>query len=169
MALSRQDFESVYRELEVSLFNFALRWVFDPATAEEVVHEAFVKVWDKRTTVEGATLKGLLYKTVQNVALNEIRRRKVRAAIPILSWFDNSSRDPSADLIQQQELLRLQAEMEKLPFELREVLLLSRFSDMSYDQIATFLGVPAGTVASRLNRAMRILRKNFSEENAVHE
>lgn len=166
MALSRKDFESIYRELEGPLFNFALRWVFDSTTAEEVVHEAFVKIWDKRSSIEPMTLKGLLYKTVQNVALNEIRRRKVRAVIPLLSWFDDSPHaDASTDLIQQQDLLKLKEEMEKLPFELREVLLLSRFSDMSYNQIAIVIGAPEGTVASRLNRAMQILRNKFLEDN----
>jgi RNA polymerase sigma-70 factor, ECF subfamily len=161
--INHSDLESIYRHLEVALFNVALRWVFNAAVAEDLVHEAFIRIWNKRDTVEIATLKGLLFKTVQNLAINEARKIRLRSsprfAEPILEWF----RTESAPADQDRELADLRAAMERLPFELREVIVLSEFSEMSYEEIGAALGVPAGTVGSRKNRALRLMREMMKE------
>ncbi len=165
MALTRKQLEIIYRDLEAPLFNFALRWVFNPALAEEVVQDAFVRIWSKAQQVELETLKGLLYKTVQNLSLNEIRKRRLRDAIWILDWFKQEGEAGSSamqSLIDQEELAAMRVCLEKLPFEWREVLLLSQFSDMTYTEISLTLGIPEGTVASRKNRALQFMRENLS-------
>ncbi|MGZ3721716.1 MAG: RNA polymerase sigma factor [Bdellovibrionales bacterium] len=160
----------MYREIESPLYNFALRWVFDAALAEEVMHDAFVRVWNKRDEVEVSTLKGLLYKTVQNLALNEIRRRKVsrafKDALQTVNWFsDDESPGMEADFIQQQDFKQMRAALETLPHDLREVLLLSQFSDLNYEEIAAALEIPLGTVASRKSRALLLMREKMEDSD----
>jgi RNA polymerase sigma-70 factor (ECF subfamily) len=158
--LTRQQLELVYLELEVPLYNFALRWVFNSTQAEELVHEAFVRVWSKRISIELTTIKGLLYKTVQNLALNEIRRRRFREAIRIFDWFaSDGQRTAEQKMIDQENLHELQICLDRLPIELREVLLLASFSDFSYAEIAQTLGIAEGTVASRKSRALQLMRE----------
>jgi DNA-directed RNA polymerase specialized sigma24 family protein len=52
VALSRVDFENAFQELEISLYNFALRWVFQTMLAEEIVQDAFAIVWKNRAVVD---------------------------------------------------------------------------------------------------------------------
>jgi RNA polymerase sigma factor (sigma-70 family) len=164
VALSKQELETVYRDLEAALYNFALRWVFDAALAEEVVHEAFIRIWNQRDAVAVQTLKGLLFKTVQNLAYNEIRRRKLRETLAIINWLSPAARPSSEDgMIHDQELVQMRQCLEKLPRDLREVLLLAEFSQMSYAQLAVTLNIAEGTVASRKSRALQMMRQFMTE------
>jgi RNA polymerase sigma-70 factor (ECF subfamily) len=157
--LTKSELESVYLDWEVQLYNVALRWVFNPALAEDVVHEAFIRVWNRRDDVDPTTVKGLLFKTAQNLAINESRKRRVREAVPVIGWLWPEPSETDTDLIQRQELARMRDMMDRLPHDLREVLVLSQFSDLSYEEIARATGVPEGTVASRKSRALRMLRE----------
>jgi RNA polymerase sigma-70 factor, ECF subfamily len=163
MALNKRELEDFYRALETPLYNFALRWVFHPALAEDIVHDAFIRVWGRRDEIELATLKSLLYKTVQNLALNEIRKRRVREAVPVLNWL-MPVKTPEATLLENEQLVRLRDSLEQLPLNLREVLLLTEFSDMSHAEIARALDIAEGTVGSRRNRALQFLKEGNAHE-----
>ena len=164
MALTRRQLEEIYRDLEVPLYNFALRWVFNSALAEEVVHDAFIRIWTKRQDVDPESIKSLLYKTVQNLSFNELRKRRIREVVGILDWFKSDTdenQNAERKLIEQEDLHTMQICLEKLPMELREVLLLSMFSDMTYAEISQTLEIAEGTVASRKNRALQLMRDYF--------
>ncbi len=159
MAISKEELDHFYIEVETALYNFALRWTWNPSLAEELVHDAFIRVWRHRDQVEMKTLKGLLYKTVQNLALNERRRAKLLETLPLLSWmFEGKNSSLEVDFIKRENLSQLQAALETLPKDLRETFLMCQFSDMSHDEIGEALGIKAGTVASRKNRALISLK-----------
>lgn len=157
--MTRQEFEEIYGALESRLYNFALRWVFDPGQAEDLVHEAFVRLWKRREELRVDTVKGLLYVCVRNLALNELRRRRIREALPALGWLMGSAPETAAP--ESMAMRELRAVIEALPLSLREVLLMCEFSDMGHAEIARALGIAEGTVASRRNRALRILEEKM--------
>ena len=162
MAISREDLDAFYSEIEAPLYNFALRWTWNPSLAEDLVHDAFIRVWRKRDEVDRATLKGLLYKTVQNLALNEKRKAKLREAVPLLGWvIPERHLGAEGDFVQRENLLELKSALDVLPEELRETLLMCQFSDMSYEEVGAALGISSGTVGSRRNRALTALRKRI--------
>jgi RNA polymerase sigma-70 factor, ECF subfamily len=163
VALTRLELEQLYTELEVPLYNFALRWVWNPMVAEEIVHDGFVRLWRARDNLHGLTIKGLVYKTVYNLCVNELRKQKWRDAIPFIVEL-MAHAGPSRGLNQhdqfvlENDLVKMRTALESLSKDLREVLLMTEFSDLSYDEVATILAIPVGTVASRKNRAMKELR-----------
>ena len=160
MSLTRQVLEESYAELETRLYNFALRWVWSPALAEELVQEAYVKVWQRRDRVDSQTLKALLYKIVQNLALSERRKELLRRKFAGFGWLLGETKFDAEQLYADEQAWQtLRRAVEALPDELREVLLLCEFSDLSYDEIAGILSIPSGTVASRKNRAMNLLKQ----------
>jgi RNA polymerase sigma-70 factor (ECF subfamily) len=164
MPLTKSELEETYQALETPLYNFALRWIFNPAQAEDIVHDAFVRIWNRRDETDLVTLKSLLYKTVQNLALNEIRRRRVRGILPIIDWiFPANDAGHEVALLEAEKLRKMQIGLESLPFNLREVLLLTEFSDLSHKEIALALAIAEGTVASRKSRAMQLLKDYFKE------
>ncbi len=163
MAISREELDRFYSEIETPIYNFALRWTWNPALAEELVHDAFIRVWLKRDEVEAATLKGLLYKTVQNLAINERRKARLREALPALGWLlDEDGPSVERGFIERENLAELKAALEQLPNDLRETLLICQFSDMTYDEIGQTLGISAGTVGSRKHRALAALNASLS-------
>jgi len=167
VAITRLELENLYVRIERPLYNFALRWVWNPAIAEEVVQDAFIRLWQRRDTIDGSTLQGLLYVTVKRLAINELRKIKLREAVPVLDWIFPSANGAEVDLVLQSELQEMREQIEKLPEDVRETLLMCEFSDMNYEQIGQALGIPAGTVASRRNRALKILKEKLGDQDGL--
>lgn len=164
MAIHRQELERQYEALEGPLYNFALRCTWNPAAAQELVQDAFLNVWDKREKVEPSTLRGLLYTMVLNQARNERRRAQLKEKIPLLDWvIGGKESGPDREFLAREGQGRVRAAIEALPEELREVLLLSQFSDLSLEEVGAALGIPEGTVASRKHRAVGLLREKLGE------
>ena len=161
--LNRGSLENLYIELEKPLFNLIFRYLWNKEEAQDLVQEAFVKLWRMRDKIEMWSVKPLIYKICINLAASNYRRKK------ILSFFslDNISQKPASvekDLLEQKEELELlKKTINGLPSKLRETVLLTEFSDMSYENVAKILGIPAGTVGSRRNKAIGIMRDKFKK------
>jgi RNA polymerase sigma factor (sigma-70 family) len=89
--MSRQELEEMYVTLEKPLYNFALRWTWNRALAHDIIQEAFVRVWQRKETLDKRTLKALLYKIVQNLAIDERRKRRFLEAVFIPNWLNESN------------------------------------------------------------------------------
>ncbi len=164
MKLTQQELEAFYLEYESPLYNFALRWVWNRALAQDLVQDAFMRIWEKREDIDRSTLKSLLYKTVQNLAINEYRKMQIRKSVPLMDWFLVESPQMETSFLEQENLKELQAALDALPADIKKTLLLCEFSDMNYEQVASTLGIPAGTVASRRNRGIQLLQKLMNKE-----
>lgn len=163
MAISRKELEEFYVADEARLFNFALRWTWNRSLAEEIVHDALIRIWERRDLVNGGTIRSLAFKTIQNLALNEIRKTKLREKVPLMDWLMlGAAESPEAEYAGKQELLNLEKKISRLPFELKEVLLLCEYSELSYSEIGKILKIPEGTVASRRNRAIHQMKEDIN-------
>lgn len=155
--LDEAGIEALYRDLEKSLFNIALRWTWNDAEAHELVQDAFLKLWSARWRIRAETSRAYVYKTVLNLAQKHARKRqtwwRVRQLIPVAD-YDTSPERSYDDA-------RVQAAIRRLPEAQRSVLLLCEFSDLKQREIARILGIPPGTVASRRNHALKRLRETF--------
>lgn len=164
MPISRQEFEQAYIQLEGSIYNYLVRWVWCPEKARDLAQESFVRVWRRRADVRSETLKAYVYQTARRLAMNEKRRRELFHFIrPLLVDEDHSSDTPEARFLKDEGLRKLKQGMDQLSGGLRDILLLSEFSDLSYGEISQVLGIPEGTVASRKNRAMSQLKSAIKE------
>jgi RNA polymerase sigma-70 factor (ECF subfamily) len=154
--LDEATLEKLFVKLEKPMFNVVYRWLWNAGDAEEVVQEAFLRVWKGRAGVDVATVEPLLYRTALNLASN--RRRSAR----LWRWLglDDAGEEP-ADAGTSEEALsrarqraRVRAAIDALPERLREVVMLTEYAELSYGEIAATLGIPAGTVGSRRNAAL---------------
>lgn len=156
MTLRQEALYASYRRLERPLYNVLYRQLWQAEDCQDVIHDAFVRVWEKRDKVDETTLDALVWTTALNLAKNKLRWRLLRrhddADDASLHLTDESG---SQDYLAMRELHRA---LRQLPRASQQILLLSEFSGMRGDEIAAVLGIPAGTVASRKHQAMARLK-----------
>ena len=152
----RVALEALYVKHERGLFNVAYRYTWHAEDARDVVHDAFVRLWRKRERVDWPRAAGLAYRTVLGLAANRRRANAIRrmfgvALEPTVSGADELLAGARADA-------RVRLAIDALPEALRSVLVMCAFSELDYAAIGTALGIPPGTVGSRRNKAMALLR-----------
>ncbi|MEM6576118.1 MAG: sigma factor, partial [Pseudomonadota bacterium] len=91
--LRQEDLEALFVKRERSLFNIALRWTFNEAQADELVQEAFLKVWQQRRRVVPETANAYLYQTLNRLAMKHARRRTVWRRVKTLLGSGDASQD----------------------------------------------------------------------------
>lgn len=148
------------------VFRFARRRVGNSTIAEDITSQVFLETWRRREDV--TLLDGSLRAWLIGVARNLQRRhwrtneRRNRALDRMTASPDTS--DPSDAIANHldaiNDLASVREKLDLLSDEHREVLLLAVWEELSYDEIAVVLGVPVGTVRSRLARARRNLHDN---------
>ncbi|HEC34136.1 MAG TPA: sigma-70 family RNA polymerase sigma factor [Chloroflexi bacterium] len=150
------------------VYNLAYRILGDPAAASDATQDAFIAAYRKISTFRGGSFPSWLLRIVANRCYDELRRQKRRPITPWEEFGDvdtetnpaliNGSESPE-EHVQRWELARvLQAAITSLPADQRVVLVLSDVEGMAYAEIGAAVGIPVGTVKSRLARARARLR-----------
>ena len=144
------------------LINFIYHYLKDSESAEDVVQETMIKLYQKKHYYkEIAKFSTWLYTIAKNLANTELRKRKNRK-ITLLSHFskdDKTYEIPSDDLeIGQQVQTDVVNEIIKnavnqLSEKFKTVIILRDIQEISYEEISEIIGIPIGTVKSRINRA----------------
>lgn len=127
----------------------------DRHRAEEIVQEAFVKLWRSPPDAGEIAYRSWLKRVVTNLSINALTRTRRTAPLPESGQEPASpgQRAPYAALDDREDMERLRTALDRLDPQKRSILVLRALEGLSYDEIATHLGVPIGTVMSRLNRA----------------
>ena len=129
----------------------------DRHAAEEIVQEAFVKLWNQPPDGGERVYPSWLRRVVTNASINWIQRRKRPAAMPEYGT-DRALQTEDAAPEQGELVDRISLALEQLDPSKRAILLLRAREKLTYEQIAAHLDVPVGTVMSRLNRARAALK-----------
>ncbi|MEM7227327.1 MAG: RNA polymerase sigma factor [Planctomycetota bacterium] len=137
----------------------------DRHRAEEIVQEAFIKLWRKPPDAGEIAFPSWMRRVVTNLSINALQRTKRPSALPEFS-SDPALRhevEPSDALSSDEALTRLDRALAQLDDSKRAILMLRASEGLSYEQIAVHLDVPIGTVMSRLNRARTALKDALDE------
>ena len=147
------------------IYRFCLRLTGDPGASEDLVQDIFLRVLKYRRTYRGERdFLPWLYRLARNAANDHfrrvVRRRETGDEIP-----DSVSDDPTPweGLAARQEAQRMRRALLRLPVARREVLVLSRYEQRRYDEIARLLGCSVGAVKVRIHRALKQLRVIYEE------
>jgi RNA polymerase sigma-70 factor (ECF subfamily) len=161
--LTRASLENLYLELEKPLFNVVFRYVWNREESQDLVHESFVRLWKMRNRVEMVTVKPLVYKICLNLAASSLRRKKILTFLSLDRATKESGGKVHHNPEKKEEIQILRKTINKLPSKLKETILLTEFSEMTYDEIGKSLGIPSGTVGSRRNKALNVLKEKFKK------
>ena len=152
-----RSFEEVVLPHLDAAFNYA-RWLAkNDADAEDVVQDAYVRALRFFSSLRGEDARAWLLTIVRNTWYGRFPRR-AGSGVTTVADEDADNRadvslDPEAQMIQQQTVEQVQRAFEALPTDFREVLVLRELEGLSYKEIAAIVGIPLGTVMSRLARA----------------
>ena len=161
---SRDAFEYLYRNYSAVLYGIVKRVIYDDHIAQDVLQEVFVKVWSNIERYEPS--KGRLYTWMINIARNaaidklrskgEIMKGKIQTGDDIVINNQKGTTEQKTDTI------GVRAAVAELEPEYRSIVELAYFNGYTLDDISKTLGVPLGTVKTRMRHAMKVLRKHFT-------
>ncbi len=158
------DIEALYQQYRVRIFRAVAGVVFDDAAAEDLTQETFERAWRARRSYRGGPEEAgaWLYRIAMNAAVSWLRRRRLARLLPTRIFVAN---DPGLDSLERVENRHLaDVALAALSPKLRVVVVMTYYSDLTQQEIASALGIPRGTVATRLAAAQKIMRAALGEQ-----
>jgi RNA polymerase sigma factor (sigma-70 family) len=154
----------LFERYHLPLFRYLLHLTGNRAFSEDLVQECFLRVLKYSASYDSSfAFQVWLYRMARNAYFDA--RHKHRLEVPDRETIEMRSPEPMPEEIvaRKEETMFLQEALEKLPEDKREVLVLSRFQDLRYEDIAVLLKCEIGTVKVRVYRALKELREKFCE------
>lgn len=162
----KQSMSLLYDQYSAALFGVALRIVKSEALAEDVLQDAFLKIWKSGASYDSkrGTLFTWMLNITRNTAIDKTRSQHFRASgkIQSLDTFVNGSERGSTEEVPI-EHIGVRDEVKKLDEKYRQIIDLVYFNGYTQQEISDELGIPLGTVKTRVKIALRELRKIFVE------
>ncbi len=162
----------LFDRYQKTLYNFFLRLTNDRDSSEDLVQEVFLRILKYRHTYRGdGKFTNWMFHISRNAHVDFFKKQTREQAMSD-DEQEMISQDFSADdsVEKDQEIRLLQIALAKLPIEKKEVLVLSRYHDMKYEDIAAIQDCQVGTIKARVHRAIKELRDiyfNLSGEKAT--
>lgn len=167
----REAFAEIYDRFSRPLYATAFRILNDATEAQDIVHDAFVALWEKASTFE--TTRGTAFSWVltltRNRAIDRLRSRRRRAELlessaPSDLGLDENSSGPSADdsAATSDQATAVRAAVATLPADQQRALELAFFGGLTQEEIATRLRTPLGTIKARIRRGLLKLRDQLA-------
>ena len=146
-----------------ALFRYFLHLSGNRALSEDLVQEVFFRILKYRHTYEPSTsFRAWMYQIGRHAFLDHAGKEKGEVALPAdAGEFSSSEALPDRQAQNRQEVALLHRALAALPREKREVLVMSRFLELRYEEIASVLKCEVGTVKVRVYRALRELGDRF--------
>ncbi|GAB4340821.1 MAG: RNA polymerase sigma-70 factor [Calditrichia bacterium] len=153
----KQSFRQLYLRYSEPLYRFLWRKLRDPELANDLLQDVFLRFWQNRLGLdENRNIKSYLFQSANNRAIDHFRKLSVRqelnpdtemADVPVYP-------DEYSDVDEQ-----IRQAVDKLPTAQRNVLLLSKFEGLKYQEISEVLNISPKTVENHMNRALKKLRQ----------
>src|SRR5271167_2915571 len=160
-----ESFETLAKPMLGSLYNFAHWLTQNQQDAEDLVQETYLKALKGFASFQpGTNFRSWMYRILRNTFLTSRSGLSVKMTVPLDVDEDTATLPVTSDTPESMLLARadqqfVQDALEQLPLPFREVILLCDIEEMSYREIAETMGIPIGTVMSRLSRARKSMRE----------
>src|SRR5437870_1471477 len=169
----RGVFATPHCPISTTFYTLAQYLLTDAADADDAVQECYLRGLRYFDTFRGTEIKPWLFAILRNICRGEFARRSratlamddttddAEAAAPL--WQEGQA-SPETQMLRQRDAETIRRLVAELPDSFREVIVLREINDLSYREIADVVGVPVGTVMSRLARGRSMLRKAWIAE-----
>ena len=161
-----EAFRALFEKHKDMVFSVALRYSGDAAAAQDITQDIFLKLFSTIGGFRGeSNFEAWLYRMVVNRCFDQ--KRKTRRLVSLLDGIIETRHTPGDsaldEVLREEMSAHVQSVVESLPPEQRMVVVLRYTKGLSYDEIAAILGCSAGTIASRLNRAHKVLERRLAK------
>jgi len=180
-----EAFGALLRRYERELYGYLRRYLGDACLAEDVFQNTFLQVFVKSGQYEaGRPVRPWLYTIATNQAIDALRRNGRHQLLSLdqqreeladgelsslVETLESASPNPLDAAQGQERRQKIRASVDGLPDFLRQVLILAYYQGLKYREIADILGIPVGTVKSRLHAALVKLQEAWSETPSAYE
>ena len=164
-----RDFSVLYQSTVAPLRRYLSRMLGNPSEAQDVAHDAYIRIYPSVTENTAQRPEALLYTTARRLAINRLRRRSIAPfATEAVNEDTAASSQPNVadQVMARQELSDLEKAIANLPGGCRTVLLLRKVELLSHREISERLGIAVSTVEKQHARALRLLRQALPAETA---
>ena len=161
-----QVFDQIYLDNFPALHRYAYTIVNDRGLAEEMVHQVFLKILERKEPLKIHTsVKAYLFRSVNNECLNHLKHQNVKQNYQNYATdnMENRVETPSGMLAYKELEKCLTEAINALPEQCRTIFQLSRFEELKYMEIANQLGISIKTVESQMSKALKRLRINLAD------
>jgi len=162
----RSAFSSIFSFYYANLVSFANLFLHDSNSAEEIVQDIFVHVWENHEVLSiTSSLKSYLLKMVQNRCLNWIKHLKTRNEYSdfVIKNTNIFERDTDNYILKSELEDKIESTLNLLPSEIKEAFIMSRFEGKKYQEIADIQLVSVRTIEDRIGKALSLLKEHLSE------
>jgi len=175
----REAFGVIVRRYERELYGYLRRYLRDGDLADDVFQNTFLQLYTKINTYEpGRRVRPWLYTIAKNQAIDALRRTGRHPTVSLdqsaetedgevqslLSLVENRHQGPSDAALGEERKQLIRASVDRLPDFLRQVVILAYYQGLKYREIADIMGIPVGTVKSRLHAALTKLNEAWTAQ-----
>ena len=157
----QKTYELLFKTHSKTLRNFVYYKCGDVQQAEDIVQDAYIKLWDNCSKVIFEKAKSFLFTVARNLFLNEVAHKKIVLRHRVHLPEDKTIETPQFLLEEQEFMKRLKGVIASLPEKQREVFLLSRIDKKKYAEISEIVGISVKAVEKRMSQALVILREQL--------
>ena len=157
-----EPFALLFDRYQRRLFEFFYRLSGDSASSEDLVQEVFLRMLKYRSSFRAdSEFRPWMYQIARTVRIDRFKARREEQSLPesAEAALQCSAPGPFQHLMHTERLSALQQALLELPEEKRELLILSRFQELKYEEIGSLLEVETGTIKVRVHRALLELRE----------
>lgn len=156
-------FESLVRAHQDRIYNLAYRLTGNREDATDAAQEAFIRAFQALPRFrQASTFSTWLYRIAVNAALDLVRRRPAIPPVELTSDH-RAPDDPEVEAQRRDIHRRIHAALGHVPAEYRAAVVLRDLQGLEYEEVARVLGVPVGTVRSRISRGREVLRAQLAD------
>lgn len=168
---NKHAYEAIYFEFYDVLYHLALQYLNNKQQAQEMVQDAFLKLWEIRESINSNTnIRNFLYTIIKNNSLNFLRNKQTALKHhdiiqhhELEMQYQSLQRIGDELMIADELQAKIEVALDKLPEDVRTVFIMSRFEDLKNAEIADKLGVSIKTVEARMTRALKHLKLELKD------
>jgi RNA polymerase sigma-70 factor, ECF subfamily len=159
-----EAFREIFHAYYEGLCTYAFTLLRDMDDAEDVVQSMFIKIWEKRQTLNIThTIKSYLYKAVYHQCVNQFDHRAVRVKFQERVTIEKKQGVQQPEVFPHELEERIVSVIKTLPKQCRTIFMMSRYQEMKYAEIAKELDISVNTIENQISKALKILRVHFRD------
>jgi RNA polymerase sigma-70 factor, ECF subfamily len=165
-----QDFEQIFRDNVSRIYRISYHYLGNPDAAEDATQETFLRALQSVDSFkQNSNPSTWLFRIAVNVCLDGLRKQKRHRINALAAVRDHADHSLPAEDFERAELrFRVRQAVDELPPDLKILIVLREFEELSYQEISAVTGLSIGTISSRLNRARLDIAKIFHQEFRRH-